>query len=234
MSKEIIQNEIMNQKREAKSPRPKKAGSIHDRYAKAMLVYPMIVADLLRYYADPILSQAINLESLSHRPTHQISHKLKEMITDIALVGELVAEPNAKVLILFENKSRPERGTRVQIGTYVMLELHSFQQLHPSEPLPIIVPIYLYHGKQDSTEADPPRIDELSLDPGELVHGIPQIGLWKCNLRLFDLNNLLGHPLMKMFVESILRGTDGTLGNHLGMIVNHFQGSSIDDMMAGR
>jgi len=195
-----------------------------------MLVYPMIVADILQYYADPILHQTINLDSLAHRPTHQISHKLKELITDVALVGKLVANPHAMVLVLFENKSRPERGTRIQIGTYVMLELHTFQQLHPNKPLPIIVPIYLYHGKQESSETDPPHIDELTSAPGELIHGIPKIGLWKCNLRRFDMKNLPGRPLTRMFVESLLRGTDGTLGNHLGTI-NHFQGSSIDDMI---
>ncbi len=212
----------------------RRPGSSHDRFAKKYLQYKAIVADLLRFYADPTVAEHVDVDGLQPAPTHGISDELKEVIMDISFVARLRdAEARSEVLFALEHKSSPSPRVALQVGTQAFLALYTawtdaeYTDAKSFE-LPIPIMIVLYHGAEDWTAKEIQFQDLFKNIPSALRKMVPRFEVLVINLRRFQYGNLPGRPITKAFVESLMRAMDGTFAANLESVFRHIHEAGLE------
>ena len=147
-------------KRTSKKPkrsRTKPSGlNPNDRFARKTVGDPIIAADILRHYSDPVIAEHVDLDDLTPAPTQNFGKAFQELFKDIAFVTHLIDKKGkAEVLITAEHKSRPEPFVILQLLVYLVLTWYKRwtdagrPQSTKSFRLPIPILVVLYTGKED-------------------------------------------------------------------------------------
>jgi len=98
----------------------------HDRFARKTMSDPLIAADLLRHYSDPVVGKYVDLDSLKPEPTQNFGKKFQELFKDIAFASHLIDKKGkAEVLIIAEHKSKPEPFVLLQLLVYLVLSWYN-------------------------------------------------------------------------------------------------------------
>ncbi|MCL2304472.1 MAG: Rpn family recombination-promoting nuclease/putative transposase [Planctomycetaceae bacterium] len=217
-----------------------KGGSIHDYFGRKTIGDPLIASDLLRFYADPIVAEHIDLDHLQAEPTQFFgpTHFLagpKEVKLDVPYIAHLRdAAWKSEVLIIFEHKSSPNLFVPLQLGVQAMLSLYKRwtdagrpagnQTFH----VPITLMVLVYCGEQD-IDAEIFFQDIFKHIPEALRQFVPQFRLIVINLRKFNYNNLPGKPETQAVVETMKRAFDATLAEHLPGVLSRLKAAQLDD-----
>jgi len=207
----------------------------HDRFARKTMGDPLIAADLLRHYTDPVIAKYVDLDGLKPEPTQNFGKEFQELFKDIAFASHLIDKKGkAEVLIIAEHKSKPEPFVLLQLMVYLTLSWYKRwndagrPQSTKKFRLPLPVLVILYNGKEKWD--DEPDIKSLvSPVPPELEPFVPQVKALFIRLNQFDKHNLPGKPETQAVVEAMIRATDGTFVAGLESVIGHFKGSSLDD-----
>ena len=221
-------------KRGNRKKRKRRLGNPHDRFAKKYLRFKAIVADLLEFYADPVVVEYVDVDALKPAPTHGISDELKEVVMDVSFVARLRdAEARSEVLFALEHKSSPSRMVALQVGTQAFLALYTawtdaeYTEAKNFE-LPIPIMIVLYHGAEDWAVKEIQFQDLFKNIPHAFCDLVPRFKVLVINLRKFQYGNLPGRPITKAFVESLMRATDGTFAANLESIFQHIHDAGLE------
>ena len=75
-------------KRTATGKKP--PGNPHDLFARKTMGDPLIAADLLRHYTDPVVGKYVDLDSLKPEPTQSFGKRFQELVKDIAFASHLI------------------------------------------------------------------------------------------------------------------------------------------------
>jgi hypothetical protein len=207
----------------------------HDRFARKTMSDPLIAADLLRHYTDPVIAKCVDLDGLKPEPTQKFGKEFQELFKDVAFASHLIDKKGkAEVLIIAEHKSKPEPFVLLQLLVYLTLSWYKRwndagrPQSTKKFRLPLPVLVVLYNGREKWD--DEPDIKSLvSPVPPELEPFVPQVRVLFIRLNQFDKQNLPGKPETRAVVESMIRATEGTFVAGLENIFGHFRGSSLDD-----
>ena len=106
----------------------------------------MAVAYLKNYLPEPV-SKHLNFSTLTQLPDTYLSEDLKKSMSDIVYSCRRKDGKRAvKVSLLIEHKSYPDKYTPLQIGGYIFSGLQ--KQVQNNEPLSLVIPVLLYHGKE--------------------------------------------------------------------------------------
>ncbi|MFT4092670.1 MAG: Rpn family recombination-promoting nuclease/putative transposase [Niabella sp.] len=117
--------------------------TIHDNFIRSILANKKIALTYLKNYLPASVSKRLNLTQL---PDTYLSEDLKKSISDIVYSCQRKdSEQTLKVCLLIEHKSYPDKYTPVQIGAYIFSALQ--KQVQNNEPLSLVIPVLLYHGK---------------------------------------------------------------------------------------
>jgi len=123
-------------------------GTIHDRFFKRLLENPDTANLFLREYLPE------NIQSLmaNNPPTlidrDFVDDELKEHFTDLLYQVELSSGNKAFIYILIDHKSAPDKKTPVQLFRYIGQIWTYLTEQKDWHPLPRIMPLVVYHGKQ--------------------------------------------------------------------------------------
>ena len=212
----------------------KPPGNPHDRFARKTMGDPLIAADLLRHYTDPVVGKYVDLDSLKQEPTQSFGKKFQELFKDIAFASHLIDKKGkAEVLIIAEHKSRPEPFVLLQLLVYLVLSWYKRwndagrPQSTKTFRLPIPVLVVLYNGKE-KWEGELDLKSLVSAVPPELEPFIPAIKVLFIRLNQFDKRHLPGKPETQAVVEAMIRATEGTFIAGLGSVIGHFKDSTLD------
>jgi hypothetical protein len=224
-----------------KTSRTRSGGSPHDIFGRRTLNDPLIAADLLRHYADPVIAKYVNLETLQAEKTQFFSPAyadtgLKEVILDVPYIARLHdAEWKSEVLIITEHKSSPNLFVTLQLGTHAYLSLYKrwTDAGRPSSrrkfKLPIPIMVLLYCGAEDLPDEILCFQDIFEHIPEPLRPLVPQYRVLVINLRRFDYANLPGKPETQAVVETMKRAFDGTLAEHFPDVLERLAVIPIDE-----
>src|SRR5262245_16443032 len=141
----------------------------HDALVRYVFGEPEQMAELLCSVLPAEIAAAIDWTTLTRVDGQFVDKTLQEQRTDMVFAARL---RSATVLlhVLHEHKSKDQRATALQLGGYGMRLLERWHQDHPGAPLPLVMPIVLYHGS--APWRSPRRIDGLRSwqgCPGPLV-----------------------------------------------------------------
>ncbi|MEL6676393.1 MAG: Rpn family recombination-promoting nuclease/putative transposase [Bacteroidota bacterium] len=118
----------------------------HDSLFKSTFQQLEIARTYLQHFLPPELVAALDLSQLSLDPDSYISPELEAYYSDIVYRCKAADAP-LTLALLFEHKSYPERFPHIQLLRY-MLGIWD-RQLNNKEPLSLVVPMIVYHGKKN-------------------------------------------------------------------------------------
>ncbi len=118
----------------------------HDDFIRSILSDKEIAVAYFQSYLPAFVRDRLDLSSLEQLPDSYLSEELRKSISDIVYSCKLKdGKAGVKVSLLIEHKSRPDKYTPVQIGSYIFSGLQ--KQIQNKEPLSLIIPVLIYHGK---------------------------------------------------------------------------------------
>ncbi len=169
-------------------PGRKRVPNPHDAFFRRVLSDLPVAAEFLRHYLPPAVSAALDLTTVQLEETSFTDHKLRQHAADLLFHVRLAKEGEAYILVLLEHKSAPDERVALQVLRYAVLKWDRL-----SLPLPLILPVVVYHG------AIPWRIGrKLGGLFGKLYHEkiwrryLPDFEYHLCDLSKFDDNELQG------------------------------------------
>ncbi len=152
------------------------------------------------HYLPADIAIHIDPNSIKIRKESFIDKELRESFSDIVYEVTL-ASGIGYVCFLFEHKSRPDRLTVLQVLKYLVNLWFSHVKEKPGEPLPVVIPLVIYHGMEQWNV--PRKLSELIRVPDTaLLQYFPDY-----SFRLMDLYRMN---------EAEIVGWDGL---RLGMLV---------------
>lgn len=119
---------------------------IHDGFLRVVLSDKYAAADYLRKCLPASISAQLDFSTLRQLSDSYVSAELQKNMSDIIYsCSTRNREKEIKISLLLEYKSYPDKYTPVQLGCYLFSAMQ--RQLQNGEPLSVVIPVLLYHGK---------------------------------------------------------------------------------------
>ena len=131
-------------------PMPYQAPTPHDGFFKEIFSREEVVREFIEHYLPAEINSHFDLSTLSVDMEGYIAEEFKEYFSDIVASVQLQQGEGAEVYLLFEHKSGPDSMARLQVLNYMVqkwMQMYRSGELR-GEPLPIIIPVVIYHGKR--------------------------------------------------------------------------------------
>ena len=120
----------------------------HDDFIKSILSNKEIAMEYFKNFLPVFVRKKLDFSELHQLPETYLSEELKKSRSDIVYSCKIKGgKRNAKVSLLIEHKSYPVKYTPVQIGSYIFSAMQ--KQIKNKEPLSLMIPVLLYHGKRN-------------------------------------------------------------------------------------
>lgn len=120
--------------------------SIHDNFIRSILSNKKIAIDYFKACLPAAVSKWLDFSTLTQLPDTYLSEELQKTMSDIVYSCHRKDGNSAiKVSLLIEHKSYFDKYTPIQIGSYIFSALQ--KQVANKEPLSLVIPVLLYHGK---------------------------------------------------------------------------------------
>jgi predicted transposase/invertase (TIGR01784 family) len=119
----------------------------NDRFFKKLFGLVSVVRDYFKEVFPKHLSTKLDLNTLKLDTTSYITSELEEYYSDIVWQCQLEGKKSVvHICFIFEHKSYVPAYPHIQIGDYKQGAYN--KQLAAEQPLSVVVPIILYHGKR--------------------------------------------------------------------------------------
>ena len=134
----------------AKNKQGKEQDSINnpnDKFFKKLFGLASVVRDYFDHLFPKHLAAKLNLNTLELDNTTYITSELEEYFSDIVWRCQFLGKKTAvHICFIFEHKSYVPDYPHIQIGDYKQGAYN--KQLAAKQPLSVVVPIIIYHGKR--------------------------------------------------------------------------------------
>ncbi len=119
----------------------------HDDFVRSILANIGLAISYFKNFLPASLVDKLDFSTLVQLPETYLSDELKKTISDIVYSCSLKGgKSSIKVCLLIEHKSYYDKNAIIQIGSYIFSAL--LKQIKNKEPLTLVIPVLLYHGKQ--------------------------------------------------------------------------------------
>ena len=118
----------------------------HDLFFKETFSRLEVARNFLAEYLPPEVTAVLNLESLELQKDTFIDSELREHFSDLLYRVQLNDGNNANIYMLLEHKSSPDALVGLQLLRYMVQHWENARKEKIS-PLPPIIPIVVYHGR---------------------------------------------------------------------------------------
>ncbi len=133
----------------------------HDLLARYTFAHPERAAAELRAVLPPHVVSAVDWSSLRREPGSVVDPELRETESDLLFTARLRSGHPLLLYVLLEHQSSVDRWMALRMLRYVVRQVERWRQEHPdSTRLPVILPLVMYHGEDDTWTA-PRRVEEL-------------------------------------------------------------------------
>lgn len=122
-----------------------KIQNVHDKFFKEMFGRIEIVEDFLNNYLPKDLVDLIDVNTLEPQKDSFVNKELTESFSDLLFKVD-INRKSGYIYFLFEHKSFPSKDIAFQLLKYMVAIWDSKVKKEGASPLPIIIPLVVYHG----------------------------------------------------------------------------------------
>lgn len=130
-----LKPEAVNKKKPVPNP--------HDAFFRRTLGREAVAREFLRHYLPAPVSARLDLQTVALEDASFVDEALREHVSDLLYRVGLREGGTAFVYVLLEHKSVPDERVALQVLRYLA---QAWDRL--PAPLPLIVPVVIYHGAQ--------------------------------------------------------------------------------------
>ena len=170
-------------------------GNPHDRFFKAVFSRTEVAEDFLRHHLPADILALIRPGSLEIGKDSFIDPELKEHYSDLLYSIQMTTGQPGHVYLLFEHKSRPHPLIALDLLRYMTGIWGQAVKSGQGTPLPVILPIVLYHGRRQWRVAT--DFGSLFDIPPALVSHLPDYCYRLTDLSAFTDDELRGGVLLQ-------------------------------------
>ncbi|WPB77946.1 Rpn family recombination-promoting nuclease/putative transposase [Archangium violaceum] len=133
----------------------------HDLFVRYTFGHPERAAAELRAALPSHVSAQVDWDTLRLEPGSVVDPELRKTETDLLFSARLRTGQSLLLYVLLEHQSSVDRWMAWRMLRYVVRWVESWRQQHPeSTRLPVIIPLVMYHGAEETWTA-PRRVEEL-------------------------------------------------------------------------
>ncbi len=162
----------------------KKVQNPHDMFFRATFANLEVSQNFLKDSLPESILKTIDLNNLELQNGTYISKKLEETRSDL-LFRTTINQKEAYLYLLFEHKSYLDKNVGLQLLNYLVGIWNQKIKNENAKHIPVIIPMVIYHGKQDWKLGN--ALDTMILDYDELSDDIKQ-GIPNFHYHVYDLN----------------------------------------------
>ena len=169
----------------------------HDRFVKATLSQPDIAASFLTNYLPPETVDLLDTNKIELVKGSFVDSDLREHQSDMLFQVQTRNGKAGYVYVLFEHKSAPDPWVAFQLFRY-MARIWESAIRQEVKPLPVIIPLVLYHGQSVwnvSTQFS-------ALFPSDMEAGlqryVPELDYLLCDLSEYNDEQIIGEAKLKV------------------------------------
>ncbi|HZS43714.1 MAG TPA: Rpn family recombination-promoting nuclease/putative transposase [Blastocatellia bacterium] len=119
----------------------------HDHFVKGVLSQLDVASDFLSNYLPENIVALLDTKKIELIQNSFIDSELREVQSDLLFQVERKDRAAAYIYVLFEHKSYPDRWVGLQLLRYMTRIWDRYVGQGKGQPLPLIVPLVLYHGE---------------------------------------------------------------------------------------
>ncbi|NCC62752.1 MAG: Rpn family recombination-promoting nuclease/putative transposase [Verrucomicrobiae bacterium] len=134
----------------------------HDTFFRETMSHKDVAADFLKNYLPAKVLRHISLDTLAITKDSFVDEKQAQHYSDLLYQVKLTENRPGFIYFLFEHKSYPDRFIARQLMLYMAEIWELFRkQNKKANPLPLIIPIVVYHGKPKGQAAQLSKLVDL-------------------------------------------------------------------------
>ena len=170
----------------------------HDHFVKATLSQPDIAASFLTNYLPRETVDLLDTSKVELVKDSFVDSDLREHQSDMLFQVQTRNGKAAYVYVLLEHKSAPDQWVAFQLFRYMVRIWESAIRQEHVKPLPVIIPLVLYHGQAAwnvSTQFS-------ALFPSDMEAGLqrylPELEYLLCNLSEYNDEQIIGEAKLRV------------------------------------
>jgi predicted transposase/invertase (TIGR01784 family) len=178
----------------------------HDSFFREAFSRAEVAEAALREYLPPAIANGIDWASLAISKDSFIEKALRKHFSDLVYSARYGGR-DVKIYLLLEHKSSPDHWVALQLLRYKtrLWELHRKQR--PGKPLPPVIPLVLYHGRQHWRVPEDFHALFGELDAA-LAAYTPRFRYELCDLRLPEPGRIRGKVLGRLVLLALKHAFD--------------------------
>ncbi len=184
----------------------------HDRFFRETFSRLEVTRNFISEYLPSDIVDVINLDTLELQKDSFVDQDLREHFSDLLFRVQLRDGNDANVYLLLEHKSNPDFQVAFQLLRY-MVRIWERAQQDNVKPLPPIIPIVVYHGREKWRV--PENFVGLFEGPEGLKSYWPNFGYELQDLSQYDKTDIRGNSLLKTTLLTLMKSFDPALPDYL-------------------
>ncbi|MGL6193530.1 MAG: Rpn family recombination-promoting nuclease/putative transposase [Thermoguttaceae bacterium] len=201
--------------RKPSEPISHQPSNIHDQFVKAVFAHTDLVAEFLKLYAEPDLVRQLELTKIKQTSTHFMGEENRERIADLIFTIPLKkGAEKMEVVFIFEHKSERRRSLGLQLLKYLAAiwnQQFSEAKNRESEAFFLAAPLLIVLHNGSKPIIDRPTLEKMVAKVVGTEKFIPRFEYDLVDLPALAVEELGEAPLLRVILELLKRGTDGTL-----------------------
>ena len=170
----------------------------HDKFFKKSISKKETAKGFLKHYLPNDLLAKIDLNTLQIEKDSFTNEELEEYFSDTVYKAKL-DEKESYFCFLFEHKSYPDAQITLQLLKY-MLRIWELKKEQKTEKLPLIVPLLIYHGRDD-WNIGVKLSDIVEVIPPEAEEYLPDFKYILFDLSSYSKEEIKGTGQMRVFID---------------------------------
>ena len=171
--------------------------SPHDKFFRTTMIQIRVAREFFESHLPPELLQQVDLSTLKIEKETFVTDAFKASEADLVYSVKLNNNATAYLYLLCEHLSGVDKLVAFRLLVYQMEVMKLHQEQHPNDPLPIVIPLVLYTGKNRWTAS----LDIFPLfgEQEELARS-----LWPPAYQLIDVHRLTDDELMRRNFDGLM------------------------------
>jgi predicted transposase/invertase (TIGR01784 family) len=188
----------------------------HDRFFRETFSRLEVARDFLTEYLPSEVVAVLNLDTLELQKDSFVDQDLREHFSDLLYKVQLRDGDEANVYLLLEHKSSPDFQVAFQLLRY-MVRIWERAQREKVRPLPPIIPIVVYHGREKWQVSE--NFTGLFEGPEGIRPYWPNFRYELQDLSQYDKSDVRGNSLLQAALLALMRSFDPALPDALVEII---------------
>ena len=214
----------------------------HDKFFRSSMQNAPIAQAFFQHHLPEQIRNGLNFNAIKLENSTYIDDDLQETISDLVFSCDYIEanESNngsgaAKVVLLVEHQSTPERFMAFRVYHYLFNMLYSLLKQRPKEqakdPFPAVYALVFYHGKQTPYPYSM-KLSDCFDDPLDIMQNMFENPVHLIDVNQLQDDKLKQQQLLGIMTSALKHSRDRNIGRYLLQLMQDLNSMDLEDHLA--